>query len=74
MNPEITAESFCDMMVEPLLHVNRDDLAHLYAAGKNELYLHEHRKYGQASHTRLQSNSVWDAISEFRIERVGVCE
>ena len=42
MNREITAESVCDMMVEALAHVHRDDLAYLFATGKNELYLRDH--------------------------------
>ena len=42
MNRDITAESVCDMMVEALAHVHRDDLAYLFATGKNELYLRDH--------------------------------
>ena len=42
MNREITAETVCDMMVEALAHVHRDDLAYLFATGKNELYLRDH--------------------------------
>jgi len=30
----------------------------------------EHRKYGQTSHSRLQSNRVWDVINNFRNEGV----
>jgi hypothetical protein len=42
MNRDITAESVCDMMVEAVTHVHRDDLAYLFATGKNELYLRDH--------------------------------
>jgi len=42
MNRDITAESICDMMIEALAHVHRDDLAYLFATGKNELYLRDH--------------------------------
>jgi hypothetical protein len=42
MNRDITAESVCDMMIEALAHVHRDDLAYLFATGKNELYLRDH--------------------------------
>ena len=42
MNRDINAESICDMMVEALAHVHRDDLAYLFATGKNELYLRDH--------------------------------
>jgi hypothetical protein len=42
MNREITADSVCVMMAVALAHVDADDLAYLFATGKNELYLRDH--------------------------------
>ena len=42
MNREITADSVCVMMAVALAHVDPDDLAYLFATGKNELYLRDH--------------------------------
>ena len=41
MNREINAESVCVMMATALAHVDPDDLAYLFATGKNELYLRD---------------------------------
>ena len=42
MNREITADSVCQIMAVALAHVDPDDLAYLFATGKNELYLRDH--------------------------------
>lgn len=42
MDVDITAHAICDMMARSIMHVNPDDLAYLFATGKNELYLRDH--------------------------------
>ena len=42
MDVDVTAHSVCDMMAKAIFHVNPDDLAYLFATGKNELYLRDH--------------------------------
>lgn len=42
MDFDLTAQSICNMMAKAIFHVDPDDLAYLFATGKNELFLRDH--------------------------------
>lgn len=42
MNFEITAQDICNMMAKAIFPVDSNDLAYLFATGKNELFLRDH--------------------------------
>lgn len=54
MNGDLTAHSICNMMAKAIHHVNPDDLAFLFATGKNELYLRDHLAAFMNKHLGLE--------------------
>lgn len=42
MNFEITAQDICNMMAKAIFPIDSNDLAYLFATGKNELFLRDH--------------------------------
>lgn len=56
MEFEITSQSICSMMAKAIFHVDPDDLAYLFATGKNELYLRDHLAAFMNKHLGLEGD------------------
>jgi len=56
MDFEITAQTFCNMMAKSIFPVDPDDLAYLFATGKNELFLRDHLAVFMNKHIGLEGD------------------
>lgn len=56
MDFKLTAHSICDMMAKAIFRFDPDDLAYLFATGKNELFLRDHLATFMNRHLGLQGD------------------
>ena len=53
---KLTAHSICDMMAKAIFRFDPDDLAYLFATGKNELFLRDHLAAFMNKHLGLKGD------------------
>ena len=56
MDFEITAQTVCNMMAKSIFPTDSDDLAYLFATGKNELFLRDHLAAFMNKHLGLKGD------------------